>query len=58
MDVFDEQEQLRGLIKGKTVIDVVRDRVDELIVHFSDGTRLIVDINCGQLELSVTGGED
>ena len=52
----DEAERLAVLLKGKVVSRLDRHRASELLVEFSDGTRLFVTQSNEGLELSVTGG--
>ncbi len=50
-----EQRSLQALLKGKSVKRVLRRRRGELVLEFSDGTRLFVDWKEGKaLETSVT----
>jgi hypothetical protein len=43
-------------LAGKVVARVERHRVSEILVEFTDGTRLFVDATVEGLELSITGG--
>ena len=52
-----EAKRASDLLAGKCVRLVRRHRPGELLVEFTDGTRLFVDASRGELELSVTGGE-
>ena len=53
------QEALRAteLLKGKVVASVFRHRPAEVLVEFTDGSRLFVDIAQNALELSIQGGQ-
>jgi hypothetical protein len=55
MNTLDEESSTAtALLAGKTVTHVIRHRPNEMLVEFSDGTRLYVDATDGRLELSVT----
>jgi hypothetical protein len=55
MNTLDEESSTATtLLAGKTVSQVIRNRPNEMLVEFSDGTRLYVDATDGQLEMSVT----
>ncbi|RYF17986.1 MAG: hypothetical protein EOO30_05425 [Comamonadaceae bacterium] len=43
-------------LAGKIVVRLERHRESELLVEFSDGTRLFIDGTASHLELSITGG--
>ncbi len=47
--------ELQGLLVGKTVSQVRQHRAAELLLEFTDGTRLFVDRTASGLEFSVTG---
>lgn len=53
-----EAKQLESLLSGKIVRRVACHRPTELLLEFTDGTRLFVDRTDEGLELSVTGGGD
>jgi len=42
-DLEKEANEIQGLLVGKTLSRVLRPRVNELVLEFSDGTRLFVD---------------
>jgi hypothetical protein len=44
------------MLKGKIVKVVRRHRVREVLVEFTDGTRLFVDAQGDEIELSITAG--
>jgi hypothetical protein len=44
------------MLKGKIVKVVRRHRVGEVLVEFTDGTRLFVDADGDEIELSITAG--
>ena len=56
MDLKGETAELTRLLSGKTVRHVLRFRVGEVLVEFTDGTRLFVDAPAGTIECSVTEG--
>ena len=43
-------------LDGKVVARVERHRASEVLIEFTDGTRLFVDGSTQGLELSITGG--
>ena len=51
----EESERASDMLRGKVVARVIRDRPTEVMVEFTDGTRLFVDRVADALELSVTG---
>ena len=57
MDLEDEAAALTKLLAGKSVRDVRRLRIAELLIEFTDGTRLFIDAKSDGIECSVTGGE-
>jgi hypothetical protein len=54
----EEAAKTQQLLGGKTLSRVWRHRVAELVLEFTDGSRLLVDRTDHGLELSVTGGAD
>jgi len=46
------------LLAGKTVSFVQRHRHGEVLVQFTDGTRLFVEVHGTDLELSITGSKN
>jgi hypothetical protein len=54
MDLTSEAARATALLAGRTVQTVRRHRVEELVIEFTDGSRLFVDAPVA-LELSVTG---
>jgi hypothetical protein len=56
MDLNEETAALTKLLSGKIVRHVVRHRIGEVLVQFSDGTRLYVDARSDEVECSVTEG--
>lgn len=50
----EESEKASTLLRGKVVAAVVRHRPTEVLLEFTDGTRLFVDIAGETLELSIT----
>ncbi|MGZ8270676.1 MAG: hypothetical protein ACXW1T_05755 [Methylophilus sp.] len=53
-----EQESLHAteLLKGKVIAAVMRHRENEVLIQFTDGTRLFLDHTPIGVELSITGG--
>ena len=56
MNLQQESERATALLKGKAVDRVKRHKQAELLVEFTDGTRLFVDARQDELEISITGG--
>jgi len=58
MDMNQELEaeaaNATDLLRGKVVAHVSRHRAEEVMVEFTDGTRLFVDSSNGAVELSIT----
>jgi hypothetical protein len=50
----EQSEKASTLLSGKVVARVVRNRSTEVLIEFTDGTRLFVDIAGDSLELSIT----
>jgi len=53
-----ESDKATELLKGKVVSHVVRHRESEVLIVFTDGTRVFVDKTETGLDVSVTGGSD
>ena len=53
----DEAERASEMLLGKVVARVIRNRPTEVLLEFTDGTRLFVDRAADALELSITGGK-
>jgi hypothetical protein len=53
----EEANSLTQLLVGKVVGIVRRHRSAEVLIEFTDGTRLFVDRTDDGLEFSVTGGQ-
>ena len=49
-----ESTNATEMLSGKVVAKVVRHRLTEVLVEFTDGTRLFIDHNASKLELSIT----
>ena len=58
MNLEQEAERATELLKGKVVTKVMRHRAKEVCIEFTDGTRLFVDHNPDNVELSITGGDE
>lgn len=52
----DEAVRASEMLRGKVVARVVRSKPTEVLLMFTDGTRLFVDRATDALELSITGG--
>ena len=53
-----EAKAIQELLAGKVLTRVMRPRIHEVVLEFSDGTRFFVDTQSGSvLECSITGGE-
>ena len=58
-DLNAEAERATELLRGKVVARVERHREAEVMVEFTDGTRLYIDRSDSGVELSITGaGEE
>ena len=55
MTLEDEEKRATEMLAGKIVSAVRRHRANELIVEFTDGTRMFVDAPREPIELSITG---
>lgn len=55
MNAVEEQERLTELLNGKNLKRVLRHRPTEVVIEFTDGSCLIVELNGESLEFSVTG---
>lgn len=52
-----EAKAIEELLAGKVLTGVIRHRSNEVVLQFSDGTRLFVNAQIqGSLDFSVTGG--
>lgn len=58
MNLQQETERVTEMLKGKIVTKVMRHRAKEVCIEFTDGTRLFIDAQSDNLELSVTGGSE
>ena len=52
----DEATRATEMLRSKIVARIARHSEAEVLVEFTDGTRLFVDLSGSALELSVTGG--
>lgn len=57
MDLDRDGERATEMLKGKSVKRIARHTPAEVLIEFTDGTRLFVDAT-GALELSITGQVD
>ncbi|MCC0011752.1 MAG: hypothetical protein H6920_11470 [Sphingomonadaceae bacterium] len=55
VNLSDEEARATSLLAGRVLERVRRYRPNEVLIEFSDGTRLFVDASI-QLELSIHGG--
>ena len=56
MTLEEEAERATELLAGKVLERVLRHRPGEILVQFTDGSRLLADVKGTSLELSITGG--
>ena len=56
MDLEQEAKRATEMLKGKTIFQVSRNRVGEVCIECTDGTRLFVDHQPDGIELSITVG--
>ncbi len=55
-DLSQDAERATDILHGKVVLRIVRHRSTEVLVEFTDGTRLFVDRIDSAVELSIQGG--
>jgi hypothetical protein len=55
-DLAQEAARATEILHGKVVARIARHRDTEVLVEFTDGTRLFVDRSESAVELSITGG--
>ena len=53
MTLDEEAKRIEHLLRGKVLTNVYRHRRNEIVLEFSDGSRLMVDA-ASDLEISVT----
>ncbi len=59
MNLKEEAERASEMLKGKVIAKVMRQRAKEICIEFTDGTRLFVDHQSDNLEISISGnGEE
>jgi hypothetical protein len=58
MNLDEEAKQGTKLLQGKIVAKVIRTRIGEVGIEFTDGTRIFIDHKPEGLEISITGGND
>ena len=60
MNLVEESERATEMLKGKVVALVMRNRAEEVLIEFVDGTRLYIDGSETEagIELSSTGGAE
>ncbi|MDQ3633351.1 MAG: hypothetical protein M3405_02420 [Acidobacteriota bacterium] len=51
----NEEERATKLLKGKIVKKIRRNRKEEVIIDFEDGTRFSIDWREDEFDLSITG---
>ena len=54
MNLSTESFQATELLKGKTISVIKKLRKKEILIEFTDGTRLFVDWKQNELEFSIT----
>ena len=52
--VTDEDLRATKLLRGKVVKKVFRNRDNELVIEFDDGTRLFIDSDNAPIDISIT----
>ncbi len=57
-DLEDEASRATEMLAGKAVRQVWRHRSGEVVIEFADRSRLFADARGGDIELSITAGED
>lgn len=57
MTLEEESMLATEMLSGKVVARVVRHRETEVLVEFTDGTRLFVDRSTNGVEVSITEGK-
>ncbi len=55
MNLPKETQRATRMLKGKTVNSVKNFRKKEVLIEFTDGTRLFVDWQESELEISIEG---
>jgi len=55
-DLSQEATRATEMLQGKVVARIARHRETEVLVEFTDGTRIFVDRSGSAIELSITGG--
>ncbi|HXH69968.1 MAG TPA: hypothetical protein VNI60_06420 [Pyrinomonadaceae bacterium] len=55
MNLPKETQRATKMLKGKTVDSVKNFRKKEVLIEFTDGTRLFVDWQESELEISIEG---
>ncbi len=58
MDLKQESDRATKMLLGKSVKSVKRHRPGEVLIEFTDGTRLFIDAKAAALELSIGGSPD
>jgi len=53
-ELKDEEKNLKELLENRIVSNIHRHKKSELVIVFSDGTKLLIDQSDDALELSVT----
>jgi hypothetical protein len=56
MTLEKESERATDILSGKVLARLVRHRESEVLIEFTDGTRLFVDASTDGLELSIQEG--
>lgn len=58
MNLNKQAARATKMLKGKVVAKVMRHRAKEICIEFTDGTRLFIDQQSDNLELSITGDDE
>jgi hypothetical protein len=53
-DLRSEANRLEEILKDKTINKVYRNRSNEVVIEFNDGTRFFIEIDGKELEFSIT----
>lgn len=53
-DLKSEANKLEEILKNKTIYKVYRNRSNEVVIEFNDGTRFFIEIDGKELEFSIT----
>jgi phosphoribosylglycinamide formyltransferase-1 len=57
-DLSAESSKISDLLRGKLIKHVYRHRIGEILIEFDDDTRLFINVDSSDLDLSITGKID